>query len=69
MRISINLLFLFVIIMFFQILSVAHADRLSTGVEHLVYNVDTPNVVNVIRMDKHAPNYKIKIGFPEGKRG
>ena len=55
--------------MVFAILTVGgFADVLTTGVEHLEYHLDTPNVVNVIRIDKQQAECRLKIGFPQGKR-
>lgn len=43
-------------------------DELTTGVEHLQYHLDTPNDINVIRIDKRQAESRLKIGFPQGKR-
>src|SRR5579863_8948501 len=43
-------------------------ETLAPGVFHDQYNLPTPNVVNVIRMDLSRPEYKLRLGMAQGKR-
>ena len=59
-------------VLLFALAALAASDpyykTISSGVVHQVYRLPGPNVVNVVRVDRREAGYRLKIGFPWGRR-